>query len=295
MGQVDIRPAGLRIDALEDVLRHVCLRVDVRDAAVGVALQPVQVAVARRTEQALRGGPVLLEIHQHRGIRLIPVPRIVLVVLEIALDLTGVAIERERGGRVQIVARPLITEPRRSVAGAPIDHVGVGIVVAGHPGGAAAGLPGVRLLPGVTARLARRGNAVGLPHRLAGLGVERLDEATHAELTAGNADQHPALHDQRGHRHVVAGLPVLDRRLPGDLAGLRVERDQHGFQRREVDLVAVQCHAAAGVVQRAEPLRQLALVAPEQVARGRIERQHLTVRRADEHNPVVHDRGGFVA
>ena len=51
--QVDIRTAGLRIDALEDVLRNIALRVEIRDAAVAVALQPVEIAVPLRCEQAL--------------------------------------------------------------------------------------------------------------------------------------------------------------------------------------------------------------------------------------------------
>src|SRR4029077_14630708 len=139
------------------------------------------------------------------------------MVLEMALDLAGIAVQRDRRGGVKVVAGPLIAEPGRSVARAPIDRVGVGIVVASHPGGGAARLPGVRFLPGVAAGLAGRRDGVGLPRRLAGLRVERLDEAANAELAAGNADQDFAFDDERGHCRVVALLPILDLGLPRDL------------------------------------------------------------------------------
>src|SRR6185369_2206762 len=101
------------------------------------------------------------------------------MVLEVALDLAGVAIERDGGGRVEVVTRTLIAKPWRSVAGTPIDRIGVGVVIAGHPGGSTAGFPGVGLLPGVGSRLAGCRYRVGLPHRLAGFAVERLNEAAH--------------------------------------------------------------------------------------------------------------------
>ena len=248
MRHVHVGPPGFLIDTGKDVLRHERLRSQIRDAAVGIALEPIQIAVARRLEQALRCCAVRLEIHQHRRIHFVP-SQICPMVLEIALDLAGVAVKRERRRRVQIVARPLIAEPRRGVAGAPVDRVAVGIVVAGHPSGGAAGLPSVSFLPRITARLARRRNAIGLPHRLAGLGIKRLDEAAHAELTASDADQHFALNDERGHGRVVALLPILDLRFPSDFAGLGIESDHHGIERSEVNLVSVERHAAVGVVQ----------------------------------------------
>ena len=123
---IDVRAAGLRIDALEDVLRDIGFGVQVGDAAVAVTPQPVEVAVALRRQQALGGRAVLLEIHQHRRVHRVPVPGLVLMVLEMPLDLAGVAVQRHGRGRVEIVARPLIAEPGGGVAGAPIDRVGVG-------------------------------------------------------------------------------------------------------------------------------------------------------------------------
>ncbi len=211
-----------------------------------------------------------------------------------ALDLAGVAIERDGRGRIQIVTRPLIAEPWRGVAGAPIDDIGIRIVIAGHPGRGAAGLPGIGLLPGVAAGLAGRRNGIGLPGRLAGIAIERLHEAAHAELTAGHADQHLALHDEGRHGHVIAGLPVLDRSLPGHLAGLGVESDERGVESGEENLVAIERNAAAGIMQCAEPLRDLALEPPEKIAGRRVESDDLIVRRGDEHHAIIDDRRGLV-
>ena len=139
-----------------------------------------------------------------------------------------------------------------------------------------------------------RRNGVGLPGGLAGLGIERFDEAANAELAARHADEHLALHDQRRHRHVVTVLPVLDLRLPGHLAGLGVQRHQRRVQARQEHLVAVQRHAAAGVVQRCKAFRQFALVSPHELAGGCVERDHLAVGSGDEHHAVVDDRRRFV-
>ncbi len=182
------------------------------------------------------------------------------------LDLAGVSIERDGRGRVEVVAGALIAEPGGGVAGAPVDRVGVGIIVAGHPSGCTTGLPGIRLFPGLAAGLSGCRDGEGLPRGLAGFGVERSDEAAHTELTAGDADEHFALHDQRGHGHVIAGLPIFDLSFPGYLAGFRVERDEGSIQRWEIDLVAIEGHTAACIVQRAKTRWQLPLVAPQQIA-----------------------------
>ena len=216
------------------------------------------------------------------------------MVLEMPLDLAGIAIQRKRRGCIQVITRPLVAEPRRTVAGAPINGVRSRIVIPGHPGGRAAGLPGIGLLPCFAAGLARGRNGIGLPRRLAGVGIERLDKAAHAELAPRHADKHLALHDQRRHRHVVTGLPVLDLGLPRHLAGLGIERHQLRIQRREEHLVAIQRDAAAGVVQRAEAFRQPALVAPQQRTRGRIQRHHLAVRRATNITPSLTIGGDFM-
>ena len=217
------------------------------------------------------------------------------MVLEMPLDRAGVRVDRDGRGGVEVVAGPLIAEPRRAVAGAPEGDVGLGVVGAGHPDRGAAALPGVAL-PGVVAGLARTGDGVGLPHLLAAVGIVGGDEAADAELAARDPDHDLAVHDQRRHGHVVAFLPVGDRlALPGHLAGLGIERDHHRVLPGQVDLVAVQRDAALGVVQGAEALGQLALVLPDQIAGPGVEREELVVRRGDEHDAVVDDRRRLVA
>src|SRR3569833_157647 len=100
------------------------------------------------------------------------------------LDLAGVGIEREHRGGVEIVAGMSLAGPRRGVADAPIDRLGLLVVIAGHPGGAAAVLPVVSL-PGLVARLAFARNGEGPPQLLAVLGVIGGDIAAHAKLAAG--------------------------------------------------------------------------------------------------------------
>src|SRR5262249_37060093 len=154
-----------------------------------------------------------------------------------------------RRRREEVVARPLIAHPRSAVAGTPEGEVRVGIVGAGHPDRSAAGLPLVALGPRLAAGLAGRRYRVGPPPLLAGLDVEGRDEAAAAELAARRADDHFAVGDERGQRHVVAVLVLLDRGRPELLAGLRIERDEHGFAGGEEHLVAVERHAAAGWVR----------------------------------------------
>src|SRR5215475_2280851 len=103
------------------------------------------------------------------------------------LDLAGIDIEPEYGGGIEVVARMDIARPGCGVAYPPIDRLRVLVVIAGHPGGAAAGLPVVPL-PGFVAGLAWAGNGESPPQFLAVVGVEGHDISADAELTARTAD-----------------------------------------------------------------------------------------------------------
>src|SRR5262249_40482335 len=83
---------------------------------------------------------------------------------------------------IEIVAGPMEwVEHRDRIAGAPERLIAGRIIGAGHPYGAAAGLPGVGgALPGFAARFARRRNRVFAPDKLAVLGVDRGDPIAHA-------------------------------------------------------------------------------------------------------------------
>src|SRR5262249_3123859 len=87
------------------------------------------------------------------------------------------------------------------------------------------------------------------PEQLAVLGVIGLHEAADAVFAAVGADQDFALHGGRRHGLAVAELGVGDIGLPELVAGLGVERDQLGVERRQIDLVLV--HRDAAIVRTA--------------------------------------------
>src|SRR5215475_7480028 len=125
------------------------------------------------------------------------------MILEVTLYLAAVDIECDDRARVEIVARPLIAEPRGGVAGAPESEIGLGVIGSGDPDRAAAALVVIAACrPGLAAGLARRGHRVGLPERLAGLRIIRSKESTDAQLAAGRADHDLAVDHERRERHV---------------------------------------------------------------------------------------------
>ncbi len=180
----------------------------------------------------------------------------------VALDLAGRGVEGDCRRREQIITRPLIAHPRPAIAGAPESEVGFRIVAAGDPHRAAAGLPLVAVGPGLAARLAGGWDGVGLPDRLSGLGIERRDKPTNAELSARDAHHHLAVGDERRQRHVIPIVVVLDLRTPKLLAGLGVDGHEHRIGRCEVDLIAEQPDAAVGRVQECHVLGDRPLEAP---------------------------------
>ena len=218
------------------------------------------------------------------------------MILEVTLDLPGRDVEGDHRGRVEIVARSLVPEPGRSVARAPEGEIGLGIVGAGDPDGAAAALVMVAARrPGLAAGLARLWHGVGLPELLAGPGIDRGHEAAHTQFAARCAEDHLAVDDQRRHRHVVGLLVVVNLRGPGFLSGLDVERDQHAIGGREIDLVAVERDAAAGRMQMNHVFRKRPLVTPQQLAGRGLDGEHLVTGRGHEHDAVVHDGRGLMA
>ena len=89
---IDIRPPGLGIEALEDVLAHVGLAGDEVDLVVG-ALKLPEVTVACDVDEALHGSSVSLVVEDERRRDFIPIPRIVGVILEVALDCAAGGVE----------------------------------------------------------------------------------------------------------------------------------------------------------------------------------------------------------
>ena len=172
----------------------------------------------------------------------------------------------------------LLSPGRRSgfhgpgIAGAVIDQVEVGIVGDPAPDVAAADLPGIRR-PGRDAEVLALvafverlevwadqhvlvgTGAVGRPRRRAVRRVERLDPAAHADLAAGVADEHLALHHERRHRHGLADVDVADLGLPDRFARCGIDGDRMAVQRVEEDAAVRESGAAIDHVAAGDALR----------------------------------------
>jgi len=120
-----------------------------------------------------------------------------------------------------------------------------------------------------------------------------MKQAGFGVAAAGHALDDRAVGDEGAAGVAPALGPVRGLVLPVDLAGLGVQRDDVGIRGREDDVVAVDRHVALGEVVAAgvdQLLRQLALVLPEQVAGGRVQRLHLVAVVEDEEHAVVYQR-----
>src|SRR5205823_2378022 len=144
--------------------------------------------------------------------------------------------------------------------------------------------------PGLGARLTRLGHGVGSPQVLAGLQVPAVDVATHAELAAGASGDERVLDHQGSDCGALTRTHVTNGLLPDFGAICGVQREQVGVRRYEVDL-AVGHRAAAVDVPTAE--RDIegrrVLVAPELLARLRVESPEPAVPAGDVHD-AVHDK-----
>jgi hypothetical protein len=132
---------------------------------------------------------LVLDVEQERGRHLVPVPRVVRLVLVVTDDLAAIHVDGDHRGRVQVVAGRVSPVHGSAVARPPVADVLLWVVHAGDPDRCAAPLPRVAG-PRLVAGLAGAGDRERLPHRVAGLGVERLDEAADAAFAARHAHHH---------------------------------------------------------------------------------------------------------
>src|SRR5260370_1021462 len=185
-GIVVERLAGLLVDALGPVDLRIGLR---QDRLTVEAVEGVEEAVAGRVGDELARLPGDVAVDQDVGADLVVVPHVTGRELEIPVHVAGVGIVGDGAVGVEIVARPIgRVEHRHRIAGAPDRLVGGGIVGAGHPDGAAAGLPRIGVaLPGLAAGLAGRRNGEFAPHQLAGGGIETSNPVAHALVAIGGA------------------------------------------------------------------------------------------------------------
>src|SRR5262249_41386152 len=155
-------------------------------------------------------------------------------------------VERDRRRREKIVARSLVSHPWTAITGAPECEVSQWIIVTGDPHRPTTGLPLISVWPSLAAGFTGTRYGIGLPQGIAGLGIECRDKAPNAEFAARGADDHLAVGDKRRQRHVVPGHVVFDLGGPHLLAGLDIERDEHGVSGGEKDLVSELSDAAVG-------------------------------------------------
>ena len=271
---------------------HFDERLPEQELPVG-AVEHVHHAVAIGPEHRFARPALELDVGEHRNLRRVVVELVVRRELEMPLELTGVGVERDDRFAVEVVAGAAIAVPVGTrIADAPVGQIEIGIVGAGHPDRAAAGLPRIAG-PRLVSALARTGNGVEAPGLLAGAGVERGDKPADAEFAADGADDDLVLDDQRSQGEAVAGFRprAADGDVPHQPAGLRVDGQEMTVERAHEDRVAenrdAAIHAAAaGAGQRRRAIR----VGPEDASGRRIER-HEIVRRLDRvHDAVHHQR-----
>src|SRR5262245_888472 len=216
------------------------------------------------------------------------------MVLEVALELAGRHVERYSGCGVEIVARALISHPWTAIAGTPEGQVGFYIVISSNPDRSATGFPLITLRPGFATRFSGPRDRISAPLFLSGIEIKSGHETADSEFSARRAHHDLAARDERSERDVVAGLVVGNCCCPDFTAGLRIEGNKHGLSSSVINFVGIQRHTAVRVMRNAGPLRPRPSVTPENVARLRVDSDHLIVGRRNEHHTVVDDRRGFV-
>src|SRR6266851_7468029 len=213
---IDDRPPRLRVNRREHIVIRERKGVEKPQLSL-IAIQDPEVSVAAGVRSRLDQLSVDLRVDQQWRRHLIPVPRVVRRVLVKALQCAGLEVERQRGVGIQIIARTIVSDPRRRISGAPVGDVRFGIKHTGDPDRATSALVCIAP-PGRPAWLIGRGHGVGAPDSLAGLGVEGAHRASDAKFSTGVTDEDLASRRERRQRRVAAGLVVIDLDRPGFFA-----------------------------------------------------------------------------
>ena len=120
LGLVDRGSTGLRVNRLKDVVIGEREGVQKIEA---IAIQYPKVAVPTCMRGRLRELPIDLCVDQKRRRDFIPVPAVMRSVLVIAFDLPGIGVESKRRVRVEIVAGPIVGDPRPGIPRPPVRRV----------------------------------------------------------------------------------------------------------------------------------------------------------------------------
>src|SRR5678816_4450258 len=98
----------------------------------------------------------------------------------------------------------------------------------------------------------------------------------------------------RCERRVVTRLVVADDRRPDFAPGARIECDEYGLARSVEHLVAVERHAAIGLMRNVHAGLERTSIAPEQVSALHVDRDDLVVRTRYEHHATVDQWRGLM-
>ena len=299
--RVECLLAGLGIDRGDHVLRHHLLVPE--PFAIG-AVDGFQNAELAGRHQRLAGLPVDRQVDEHALVDVVEVPGVVLQVLAVPAQFPGIGLDRQRGIRIErIVAEAFLLwrgaahvgEPGIGLAGAVEHHVLLGIVAAGNPGRGTEAAFQRQAVPGNGVGIGLARDGVHAPLLLTGRRVVAGDIAA-ARLRVA-ATLH-ALHDRAAGDERAGGMapafgPVAGGVVPDDLAGLGVEREQVCVGGGDDQVALIDRHVAVGEIAAVGQHlgRQRALVFPDQVAGGAVERLHLVGIVEDVDDAVVRDRG----
>src|SRR6185437_1211151 len=187
-----------------------------RDEPAGLAVGDEEEAVAVGLHVDRRLLAADIDVGEHQLVDAVIVPGLGRRRLDLPFDLAGIGIDGEGAraagiGELAEIGRSGAAHrrvPRRRIAGAVESRVGLGIVGADIPGGAAAMLPAVAF-PGVVAGLAGARDGPGLPQLLAAGDIIGLERAARAVFAAGEADDRHVFDDER-RRGVGLAVLVVD-------------------------------------------------------------------------------------
>ena len=273
----------------------------------GGAIQHFDDAQLAHCDQRLAGFALEGQVNEDALVRVVEIPGVVGQVLVVPLQFARIGIQRQRRIGVQRIVFHAVFlgrqarhfgDPRVGLADA--DNVGVGfdIVAACVPGRRTVTFLNRHVVPGIAAGRAGLGDGIETPDFRAGFRVVPGHEATAGLRIAATAH---ALHDLAARHQRSAGVapalgPVRGGVVPGDLAGFHVERDEMRIGGGDDQVVAKERHIAFGkhVAAIGHKLGgQVALVFPQQVAIGRVERLYFVGVVEDEQHAVMHDRRDF--
>src|SRR6266478_3784892 len=159
LGLVDGGTTGLRVNRREHVVVGKRERVEEVES---IAIQYPQIAVPTRVRGGLRKPSVNLGFDLERCRYFIPVPAVVRRVLMETFYPSVISIKRERRVRIQIVAGPVVRDPRAWIPGAPVRRVCCRVIDPGNPSRSAASFICLSC-PGLPTRFGWRGHSVRLP------------------------------------------------------------------------------------------------------------------------------------